>query len=277
MDARLIGIGGPMNLRPGINDCTNEQYHKDRNYKSSSSLKLFLKDPRTYYKKYVLQEHEETGPKAAYDFGSYVHSLILEPEKTEQEFAVFEGLTRRGKAYQEFKEQQEGKIIITQSQHQQAMGLMQLYEDCTDTDGLIQDGLPEHTLCVELEGMNIKVRTDYIKDGMVIDVKTTSDPVDKYSAAKTIVRFDYDLSAALYLDAFEKYTGKKHDFIFVFLNKTLGDISVLKADDSIIENGRRKYKAAIKRLKIAEETGIYFDNEKMDTVELPGWAEFHDK
>ena len=75
---------------------------------------------------------------------------------------------------------------------------------------------------------------------MIIDVKTTSDPVDKFSAAKTIVRFDYDLSAALYVDAFKKYTGTKHDFIFAFLNKQNGDVGILKASEALLENGRKK-------------------------------------
>ena len=56
--------------------------------------------------------------------------------------------------------------------------------------------------------MPIKVRADYIKEGMIIDVKTSSDPVDKFSATKTNIRFDYDLSAALYVDAFKNILEK---------------------------------------------------------------------
>ena len=71
-----------MKLEIGINkDTTNEDYHKDRNFESSSSLKLFLKDSREYYKKYILGEKREDTYKSVYDFGSYIHSLILEPEK----------------------------------------------------------------------------------------------------------------------------------------------------------------------------------------------------
>ena len=31
-------------LKLGINHCSNEKYHEDRKFKSSSTLKLFLKD-----------------------------------------------------------------------------------------------------------------------------------------------------------------------------------------------------------------------------------------
>mgnify|MGYP003131699595 FL=1 len=260
-------------LKLGINKCDNESYHKDRKFKSSSTLKLFLKDPREYYKRYVLKEEREEMYKSAYDFGSYMHSLILEPHKTVLEFAVFEGATRRGKAYEEFKNANEGKTIITASQAQQALDLLHLYNEHVDTAGLIQGGVAEHTLCVELDGMPIKVRADYIKEGMIIDVKTTSDPVDKFSAAKTIIRFDYDLSAALYVDAFKEYTGQDHDFVFAFLNKQNGDVGILKASEDLLNNGRKKYKTAIKNLAKAEKSGIYF-KEGIQEVDLPSWAEF---
>tara|TARA_Y100000816_G_scaffold182776_1_gene132342 strand:+ start:399 stop:1190 length:792 start_codon:yes stop_codon:yes gene_type:complete len=260
-------------LKLGVNNCDNETYHSDRKFKSSSTLKLFLKDPREYYKRYVLGEEREEMYKSAYDFGSYMHSLILEPHKTVLEFAVFEGATRRGKAYEEFKDANKGKTIITASQAQQALDLLHLYNDHVDTAGLIEQGVAEHTLCVELEGMPIKVRADYIKEGMIIDVKTSSDPVDKYSAAKTIIRFDYDLSAALYVDAFKKYTGQDHEFVFAFLNKQNGDVGILKASDDLLNNGRKKYKAAIKGLAEAEKTGVYY-KEGIQEVDLPSWAEF---
>ena len=243
-------------MKLGINQVSNEEYHGDKTFKSSSTLKLFLKDPREYYKRYVLGEEREEMYKSAYDFGSYMHSLILEPHKTALEFAVFEGATRRGKAYEEFKSANEGKTIITASQAQQAIDLLHLYNDHVDTKGLIEDGVAEHTLCVELEGMPIKVRADYIKEGMIVDVKTTSDPVDRFSAAKTIIRFDYDLSAALYVDAFNKYTGKNHDFVFAFINKQFGDVGVLKASEALLENGRKKYKHANYQFSIIQREPI---------------------
>ena len=41
-------------LKLGINDeITNEDYHGDRKFESSSSLKLYLKDPKEYLKKLI--------------------------------------------------------------------------------------------------------------------------------------------------------------------------------------------------------------------------------
>jgi hypothetical protein len=77
------------------------------------------------------------------------------------------------------------------------------------------------------------------------------------------------------VDAFTKYTGKPHDFIFAFLNKQSGEIGVLKASEALLENGRKKYKAAIKGLAEAEKTGIYY-KEGIQEVDLPSWAKFEE-
>ena len=44
------------------------------------------------------------GNMDALNIGSYVHSLILEPEKTEEEFVIYSG-TRRGKDWEAFSEE----------------------------------------------------------------------------------------------------------------------------------------------------------------------------
>ena len=265
-------------LELGINnDVTNEDYHGDREFESSSSLKLYLKDPKEFHNRYILKLPREEKFKSAYDFGSYIHSLILEPEKTEDEFAIFEGMTRRGKAYTEFKGANENKTIITASQKMQADSLVNSYKENLEAVDHIKEGFPEQTLCVELEGMKVKVRADYVRPdkGQVIDLKTTSDSTDKFSVGKTIVRFDYDLSAALYVDAFSTHYGKPFDFYFVFLNKMTNEVEIYKASKKLLENGRQKYKKAIYILNEAKRTGKYFE-EGIQEVDIPSWAVFNE-
>ena len=123
--------------------------------------------------------------------------------------------------------------------------------------------------------MKIKVRADYLKHKQIIDVKTTSDPIDKYNVGKTIARFDYDLSAALYTDAFSKYFGLEFDFYFVFLNKMSNEVEIYKASKKLLENGRQKYRKAIQLLKEAKKSGKYFE-EGIQEVDIPAWAVFNE-
>ena len=157
----------------------------------------------------------------------------------------------------------------------QAQSILEAYTDHQLAPSMIKKGKPEQTLCVELEGMKIKIRADYLRKGQIIDVKTTSDPVDKFTAGKTVARFDYDLSAALYVDACAKYFDFEFEFYFLFINKISNEIEVLKASKDLLENGRRKYKKSIQLLKEARETGKYF-KEGIQEVNIPSWAVFNE-
>lgn len=265
-------------LTLGFNkDIDNSTYHGDREYVSSSALKMINKDPRGYYKTYVLNEEVMMGNSAALDFGSYVHALILEPHLVETDFAIWEGKARRGKAYEEFVKENEGKIIITQSQQYQGSLLLENFNNSNVILGngenskqvplssFYQGGQAEETLCVELEGVKVKVRFDYRKEfdtfGSINDIKTTSSLAHNRELVEKICDdFEYDLSAALYVDAVQKETGLPHDFYFTFICKKDGCSYMYKASEEMLERGREKYKRALKTLKESRETGQYFVN-----------------
>ena len=272
------------------NGISNEDYHADREYISSSALKLILRDPKEYFKRYVKGDKDPTTSRAAFDFGTYIHSLILEPDTIEKEFAIFEGASRRGKVYEEFKENNEGKIIITKSQNEKAKSMIEAFKENKKANNIIdlENGIAEQTICTKLEDVKIKIRADYnhqttamLNDeiypfGLIVDIKTTSDPIDKFSVGKTIARYDYDLSAALYIDVLEQQLEVPQTFIFCFMSKTTNEVEVYQASDEMIENGRRKYKSALKKLKEARKTGIYYNEDVIPTVNLPYWAKFEE-
>jgi len=77
--------GAVVKLKTGINECTNEQYHSDKRFLSSSNLKLILKDvPR--FKNEVIDGNRQNVSKPAFDEGSYAHTLILEPHMVQKEY-----------------------------------------------------------------------------------------------------------------------------------------------------------------------------------------------
>jgi len=264
-------------LKAGLNlDIANDDYHADREYISSSGLKLMLKDPRSYYKQYILGE-KESFSSTAMDMGSYIHSLILEPHLTEAEFAIYPGATRRGSVWEDFKALNSHKTIITKSQADKADAMIKEYnegsiilgkhgyENEVPYSSFFTDGFAEQTFCGNINGVKIKVRFDYRKEcekfASINDVKTTGDYCDKPSDAERICRtWDYALSAALYCDVAEQVTGRKHDFYFLFMSKKDHKVALYRASEEMLERGRAEYLEAIEKLKIARETGIYFEN-----------------
>ena len=164
-------------LELGINkECSNEEYHGDREYSSSSVLKTILRDPQKYYEKYVLGTYKEKGG-AHFDFGSLVHAMILEPHIVDKEFAFYKGPMRRGKAYDAFVEENEGKIIITASQKILADTMCESFNLNPYAPDLIKDAVFEETVCAVIDGVKIKVRTDSRQGTAIGDVKTTGSGV----------------------------------------------------------------------------------------------------
>lgn len=265
-------------MKLGFNrDISNTEYHEDRTFVSSSGLKLMYKDPRDYYATYVLNEPSMKMNQSNLDFGSYVHALILEPHLVDSQFAIYEGQTRYGKAWEAFKEEHKDKIIVTGSQARTAQ---QLYDNFNKSTVLLGEGdskkeVPlssfytkgnaEETLCVLLEDVPVKVRFDYRKEwdtyGSINDIKTTSEFAHTKAHAEAIIdTWNYEVSAALYVDAVEQQTGKPHDFYFTFISKKDGKSYMYRASKQMLEVGRRKYKIALERLKKARETGKFFEN-----------------
>jgi len=262
----------------GLNDyIDNETYHGDREFISSSGLKMILNDPRKFYKEYILNEGDKSKGSSAMDFGSYLHCAILEPELLDKEFAIYNGVQRRGAKFEEFKEANKGKTIITSSDEQKAKRLIQSYKESTVVIGaqghdkevavssFYSGGFAEQTATAIINGVKIKVRADYRKEfedfGSINDLKTTGDNIDNVNGARRVCDiWTYDLSAALYVDVFTSITGKPHDFYFTFLSKANGECRMYKASEEMLASGREKYLVAIEKLKKARESGIYYIN-----------------
>lgn len=261
-------------LIEGINPkCSNEDYHNDREYLSSSGLKLILKDPKKFYETYIEDKEAEDSNKDAFAIGTYLHLLILEPHLVNEEIAVYEGKTRRGNDWDVFQEENEGKTIITASQKALCDGLYENYKKTllklndrkVEASSFFIKGEAEETICTELRGVKVKIRTDYRRHDKkyhsIVDVKSTGELIGTREQAEAVVeQWDYDLSAALYCDVVSKVTGSFPDFFFCFLSKKNGECKIYKASEAMLERGRAKYNAALDRIIEARETGIYYEN-----------------
>ena len=253
----------------------NNDYHADVTHFSSSTLKMILKKPEEFYTKYIKKEKVEQEENTNFIFGSYVHSLILEPHLTDDEFAVYPGKVRRGEKYAEFVEANPGKEIVTQAEVDKAKLMMLDYERDPFASKLISDGQAEQSLFTELDGVPIKVRSDYNfvdqYSGYIADVKTTGGAVDRKSLMRTIGNFDYDLSAALYVDAFSKQLGMPFNFFFIFISKNVNSdeplCRVVKASEQMLVNGRKKVKKALDLYKERKESGIWIPEDAVAEID----------
>ena len=229
-------------------DMPNETYHANDGFLSSSRIKMILQSPEMYYKKYILKELKSDSCEA-FDTGTAIHTRILEPNLFEREVTFFSG-RKQGIKWEEFQEKNKGKVILGDIQKIQIERMYKAYLESKIAPPIMEGGESEVSLYTQLDGFDIKVRADrlHIEKGLVIDLKSTSGLIEKEKFRYNLEsrQYGYDLSAALYVDAFSKYYNQKFEFIWIVLSKDFNDIKCFKATPNLIEQGRKKYKEAFK-------------------------------
>lgn len=252
-------------MNPGLNAISNEDYHADREYVSSSGLKMLLKDEREYFKKYILGEKEED-QSLALGLGTYIHSSILEPETIPELYAIYPGQVRRGKEWEKFKEENANKLIITNKDQITANSIVRNIEKNDLVKSFITNGKPEESYCGELLNLKVKMRADYITPKYILDVKTTSYNMTLDTLQRTVQYYDYDLSAALYLDIVAKNKSDVNEFYFLFVNTVNYDVTLARASHELIRNGRIKYQKAIEKYHRLQREGFFDQNELPNVI-----------
>lgn len=233
--------------------CTNEEYHSDREYLSSSAMKLLYVGADLYRKKYFA-ETESKKSNSSFEFGNLIHSLILEPENIHSEYAFYPGKVRSGNKFKEFQKNNKGKKILTISTLKKAKTLVRKYKRRQSYKKLFFGGRAEITACAEIEGIKCKARFDYIniERGRIIDIKTTRFKKSEYGLFNDhSVKLKYSLSAALYTMIAEIVYGRKFEFAILALSKKDGShfYHVYKFDPQAIKLGRRQISIALENYK----------------------------
>lgn len=258
-------------------DLSNEQYHGAEGFYSSSQFKTAVECVELFYRKYVTGELVQKSIPA-FATGTYYHTAILEPELLEEECVVFTGKVKRGAAWEKFKDENSSKTIISLSQKAEADNLIQATNACTTAQELLKSGVPELSLFTKLAGFPVKVRADWIDldRGFIMDLKsTTGNAKSEKAIIKKVASYDYDLSAALYLDAFNSYL-KSQDmpllskFYWVFASKDEANCKTYLASPKMIELGRRKYMFGLRKLEEAMANGWSFPD-TVATVSPEPW------
>lgn len=258
-------------------DLSNEEYHNQKDYLSSSMIKLILQNPELYYKTYVKNEKQAVSEELnkVFDVGTAIHARILESHVYEKT-VTFYSKRKQGKEWDEFKEANKDKLILGDVQKMQ---LDRMYDSFMKSElgpKLISGGKSEVSLFTSLESTNIRVRADYINEseGKIFDLKSTSGIIseDKFNYNLESKLYGYDLQAALYVDAFSKLVRPRgyensnpYEFYWVVMSKDFDDIKFFKASPELIEQGRKKYKKALSLIKEYEQNGWEF-NEKIIEV-----------
>ncbi len=276
-------------------------YYDLKDFISYSGLKN-LKTSPAHYRQYKDEPAEvETDAMA---FGSAYHTYILEPEKFEAEYYVFdddaiyqvligEGFKspRSTKQYKEWQESEMRLIgdrkTIDKSDFQKIKDMKEKLMQHYYCRALLSKGEPEKSITGILhttEGdINLKGRPDYTRGDkhFIIDLKTTFDAsVDGFTRAAG--DGGYHIQAALYSDLLEMLTGDGRGWSFYFIAQEKRKpyaFNIFEASPQFIGQGRYEYEQLLKLYQMCLKEDRWpgyqvFCQWKSGNVELnlPTWA-----
>ena len=250
---------------------TNAEYRKI-NAISNSDLSYLEKNPYLFsfgFRPQIISK--------SIDFGTLVHSLTLEPEKFNDEYAVedFEGceLNKNSKAYRQAKEKWlatvENKTIVSKQDYEKASLLAERARKLIEPI----EGKAEQSYIADYnEQIKIKCRPDYLSDdGILIDLKTTStDILNDFLLTKTIYDRKYYRQLAFYKLVLELCGIEVKECMLIFAstnNYWVRGVKILPED---ISRGYDEAIEILNRYNNILNNGLTFD-ELFEPVVLPNY------
>lgn len=231
---------------------TNNEYHSNAAI-SASGLK-------TIYKKSVFHfvNQEEFKRSHSMNFGSAVHSALLEPENDEI-LVLPNNLNLRLKADREAKnnliKNNKDKIIITEKENNNLDMIKQNVKSNLLAKSLL-DNLSEceYSYYGTYEDVPLKVRPDGIKkDRYIIDIKTCQDASPR-AFLSAIYKYLYHLQACFYSEMLG-YNDVHNQFRFIAIENVYPfDVAVYSLSQDIVNKGKQAWRNAFINWK------NYYDN-----------------
>jgi hypothetical protein len=217
------------------------------------------------------------------ELGTLVHCAILEPNRLASKIAMppTEVLAsnghRRGAAYEKWRDEQHGKIIVNAEEFQlvdtlriaannhPAVEFFREHGKYTEQPIRWQDPLTQ----VECKGI-----PDLVCDnGFVIDIKTCQNVDDM---DRTMANFGYHLQAAFYLDGCTSHYGERFEKFVIVACETNPPYRVHSRllDDEAIMVGHMEIDRLLAEFKRRMESGDWSEEAEKNLValSLPRWA-----
>ena len=182
---------------------TDEQYFAFEAV-NASSIKQFAKSAAAY-------RHYRSNPPtktASMVMGSAVHCLTFEADAFDERYAVWDGGSRRTKAYKEWAEQQAGKELLTEDEHETALAVARAASAHPLLGKLMGHAGTQLERALVWMGTfgPSKAKIDLLhyseEHGLVVvDLKTTAAELDEHSITHHIGRYGVHLQLHHYKEA----------------------------------------------------------------------------
>ncbi len=236
-----------------------------------SSLKVIRISPKHY-------QHARTAGRTDAPFfrvGRACHAFILEPDDFARNYVCYSDGHRRGKAWDAFQAEHEGKTILNQDEWTRALGAATAVMDHPVARSFLAAGLREATFTWTDPDTNLvcKGRIDHAGSHLV-DLKSTAN-LDPRMFASAAARLGYVGQVAFYLDGLRANAIAVRDepVLIAVESSPPHDVVAYRVPVDVVEQGRAEYKQMLALLQDCRERD-YWPGRSDDLVDLalPAWA-----
>lgn len=194
--------------------------------------------------------------------GTAVHTLCWEPHRFTEDIAVWEG-DKRGKAWTEFREENEGKTIIKLDGDyglRKAESIVARLTANPLVRRIAEEGVAETAVFTDEHGLQCRGLLDWVAThlGWLVDLKVVAD-IQPRQFGSAVQRYGWDVSMACYRQWFQREANKELTAVkFIAVeSKPPFDVAVINVDDAVLDQGWRKAQQAILSVRDCIETGLW--------------------
>lgn len=221
---------------------------------SNSSMGDLKKCP-AYFK---WRKENPIGHKPAFDLGSLVHCMVLEPLEVEGRFAMFStdarpepDKTMASKANKEWKAEfvkmNEFKTVIEFDVWNKALAMSNSVRQAAGELLTNEENVFEKTILWERDGVEMKGKIDIYNPNFLADIKTTRSSNPEHFMRDANYKYSYYRQAAVYLDGDANgfYSGEKPFYFITVENEAPYLSTVIEVGSSMIAKGMVEYKSLV--------------------------------
>jgi len=220
-------------------------------------------------------------------FGTLVHTVVLEPDLANEQYAIAPQVDRRTKGgrqeWEDFVQVNEGKTPVTVDDWNKAWAMREQVMAHPSAAHILKrkNAKVEHAaIWADQEtGISCKAKIDFFAPGVgkqkpiIADLKTTMDAGPR-SFAKSIASFNYHMQQAFYTDGVAQCENRHCRFVFIAVEKEPPyAVGVYELDEQAVEVGRKTYRNLLSQWKSCLESGTFTGyGDGVETLDLPEWA-----
>ena len=223
---------------------------------------------------------QEITPSEVMAFGTLAHCAILEPDKLDSLYVVWEGdKVKEKKRWAEYKEEHADKIITTQARLEALLSIGKRIKNNREAMTLLNGCETEVSMFFDMDnGAKCKARLDVVqsREHKIADIKTTG-KIGKRAFWSAVERNGLFIQAGHYTEAYRKCYDLDFNPEFWFIcieNVAPYRIVCRPMSEEYLEYGRQKNMEIVSKIKIGEVTGSWStlaDEEGIQEIRMPDY------